>query len=204
METCANKLMLAFLELKHRQLLTGVSWAGQDNDDSSIAIIYKQFLALAACIGLDLQGETPDDRMDYFETGKFIKKRLPEKYTTTIAALEAYQPPLKEYASWKNDAFQFRYRQLTGLFIGLVSFKLKTDFRHYGLPEGSSAGSEYAHFLRMQALDATAVNRIDMVLSGIIDPHQTLYDQHRLVSEFGYPKDDYENRYLHERINEKF
>ncbi len=193
METCADKLLLVFLELKHRRLLTGISWSGQAGDSNSIAIVYKQFMALAGMIGLGLQGETPDERINYFEDGKFIKKRSPEKYAAIAAALEEYQPQLKEYGSWQNDSFQFRYRQVTGLFIGLMSFKIKTDFRYYGMPETMSAGSEYAHFLRTGAFDPAAVKQIDALLSGIIDPGQALFDRDRLVSEWGYPTHDYSN-----------
>ncbi|HEY4151212.1 MAG TPA: hypothetical protein VGM41_19880 [Chitinophagaceae bacterium] len=202
METCADKLLLVFLELKHRKLLTGIGWSGETGDSSSIAIVYKQFMTLADVIGLGLQGETPDERINYFEDGKFIKKREPEKYAAVAAALEAYQPQLKENGSWQNDSFQFRYRQVTGLFIGLMSFKIKTDFRCYGLPENLSPGSEYAHFLRTGALDATAVKKIDAVLSTIIDPGRTLFDRSGLVNEYGYPAEDYESRYLQEKIDE--
>jgi len=204
METCAEKLIHAFLELKHRTILTGVTWSGIAGDNSSIAIIYKQFLSLSRCMGLELKGETPEDIVASFEDGYFIKKRPLEKYATVVTALEEYQPQLKEYAPWHHDSFQFRYRQIKGLFIGLVSFKLKTDFRYYGSQEGLSTGSEYAHFLRMHALDKAAVKKIDGALGLIIDPAHTVFDMNRLVADFAYPQEDYETRYLDERINEEF
>jgi len=202
METCAEKLIHAFLELKHRVILTGVTWTGMEDDNSSIAIIYRQFLSLSRCMGVELKGETPEEIVAAFEDGYFIKKRSPEKYAGIIAALEEYQPYLKEYAPWQHDSFQFRYRQLKGLFIGLVSFKLKTDFRYYGTEEGLSAGSEYAHFLRMGALNKAAVKKIDTILGLIIDPRQTPFEMDKLAAGFGYPQEDYEGKYLDERIDE--
>lgn len=204
METCADKLIHAFLELKHRTILTGITWTGVTGDNSSIAIMYRQFRSLARSMGLDLKGETPEDEVASFEDGYFIKKRPLEKYESLIATLEEYQPYLREYTPWHHDSFQFRYRQLKGLFIGLVSFKLKTDFRFYGSQEGLSTGSEYAHFLRMHAFDKAAVKKIDTTLGLIIDPSQSLFDAGRLTLEFGYPQEDYETRYMDERINEEF
>ena len=204
METSATRLIHAFLELKHRTILTGITWTGAAGDNSSIAILYKQFLSLARCIGLELKGETPEDLVASFEEGYFIKKRPLEKYSSLIEALEEYQPYLREYNFWAQDSFQFRYRQLKGLFIGLVSFKLKTDFRFYAPLEGLAPGSEYAHFLRMHALDKSAVKKIDHVLGLIIDPAQSPFNQDRLTAEFGYPQEDYETRYMDERINEEF
>jgi len=204
METCAEKLIHAFLELKHRMILTGITWTGVAEDNSSIAIVYKRFLSLSQYMGLELKGETPEDIVASFEEGYFIKKRPLEKYAAVITALEEYQPYLKEFSSWQHDAFQFRYRQLKGLFIGLVSFKLKTDFRYYDLHEGLAAGSEFAHFLRLHALEKAAVRKIDTVLGQIIDPGQMVFDMDKLATGFGYPREDYEGRYLDERIDEEF
>ena len=204
METCAEKLIHAFLELKHRAILTGVAWSGVEGDNSSIGIMYRQFLSLSRCMGVELKGETPEEIVSAFEDGYFIKKRPPEKYAPIIAALEEYQPYLKEYAPWQHDSFQFRYRQLKGLFIGLMAFKLKTDFRYYGSEEGLSTGSEYAHFLRMAALDKAAVKKIEHILGLIIDPGQAVFDIDKLATGYGYPQEDYEGRYLDERIDEEF
>lgn len=204
METCADKLIHAFLELKHRTILTGITWKGAGGDNSSIAIMYRQFRSLARCVSLDLKGDTPEEEVTSFEEGYFIKKRPLEKYASLIATLEEYQPYLREYAPWQHDSFQFRYRQLKGLFIGLVSFKLKTDFRFYGSQEGLSTGSEYSHYLRMHAFDKAAVKKIDETLGFIIDPTQSIFDVDRLTADFGYPGEDYERRYMDERINEEF
>lgn len=204
METCAEKCIHAFLELKHRTILTGIAWTGAADDNSSIAIVYKQFLSLSRCMGLELKADSPEETVASFEDGYFIKKRPLEKYAAIITALEEYQPYLKEYNPWTHDSFQFRYRQLKALFIGLVSFKLKTDFRYYGSNEGLTTGSEYAHFLRLHALDKTAVKKIDTLLGQIIDPAQTVFDINKLVAGFDYPLEDYESKYMDERINEEF
>ncbi|MBS1564995.1 MAG: hypothetical protein JST39_11440 [Bacteroidetes bacterium] len=204
MEICADRLLPVYLELKHRTILTGVTWTGDEGDNSSIAIIYRQFIALCEGMGLDLKGDTPEDKIASFEDGYFIKKRPLEKYSALLGELEAFEPMLSDYAFWKNDSFQFRYRQIKGLFIGLISFKLKTDFRFYGPLEGLATGSKYAHELRIEALDRKVVSKIDQILSHIIDPDQHVFDQQTLAEKHGYPETDYETRYREERINEEF
>jgi hypothetical protein len=203
MKTAAHKLLLVFLELKYRTILTGITWTGQA-DDSSISIAYRQFLSLSKYTGLDLGGPDPEEMLNVFAEGGFVKKRPLEKYDLIASALEDYEPQLREYAFWENDSFQFKYRQVKGLFFGLMSFKLKTDFRYFGPIEGLAPGGAYAHFLRMNVFDKKVLHMIDSLMEQIIDPELKPFDVDRLVRDFNYPAEDYETRYLEERTNEAF
>ncbi len=200
MKKVASKLVDTYLELKHRIRLDN-TWASGVNGTTSIAILYKQFIALSEKVGLPVAQLWPAEAIRFFENGIFIKEKPLEKYATVLLDLESYEPVLAEYSSWKRETF--KKWQLTNLFNGLVSFKLATDFRYFGALEGIEVGGAYAHSLKMNVLNKEALSKIDQLLADLIDPEKTVFDLEMLVGQGGYPIADYESTYLQERLDEE-
>lgn len=200
MENTSYKLVEVFLELKYRIRIDN-TWASSISEKTSIAILYKQFVALSKQIGLQIAPLWPAEAVRFFESGLFIKEKPLEKYKAILLDLESYEPALKEYTFWGIDTF--KKWQLVNLYQGLVNFKLATDFRYFGALEGIEVGGAYAHSLKISVLNKDILHKMDELLTDLIDPKRTVFDLETLITGFGYPTADYESKYLQERVDEE-
>lgn len=201
----AANLVTTYLELTERIRLENSrkgNWKEYLGKHNSIAIIYNQFVALLKAIDLFNEELNPEEVVRKFENGGFIQSRPVEKYAVVYDLLAQHNPGLLTYTFWKRDVF--KYRNVENLYSSLLRFRKANDHRYYGQLEGHEYGGHYGYTLAIQAIDRTVLEKINHALYHIIDPDQTVVDEAKLTTVFGYPLENYERVYLDERVNEIF